>query len=214
MVTRFKSLIIVSMIFFFIALASVTYFYYHSSQNTISESDNVDVKNYQLNSRSRYVASLAMKKNISYEQADELEKKQTVGSLSKEFSYNYKTINKLAGSIENSDYKQDVYITVEVRYIKKTIDESLERIDEFGGIYLYLNNIDNKYISINSGDFNVEKKQKSARISKTAVLEYLSDDNPYTAINDIDTIKNLNNSYRVTTKAKTYIINILDKDFY
>lgn len=216
---RLKKHIIVCITIFLIGIGCTSIFVlYHSKTNNndnLNISQSINLNNYKNDSRERYIVSLTIENNITYEEADVLETDQIANNplYSKDFTLEYKTINKLAGTIENSDYKQEVSINIEARYLKNNTNHLFSRIDEFGGITLYLNSIDNTATYINGGGYNIEKYATMGRISQTAIIEYISKDNPYKKSYDIEGIKKVETGYQIRTKAKTYAINITDADF-
>lgn len=127
------------------------------TKDTIVETDGNTLINYKKDSRERYIASLAIMNDISYEQADIIEKEELKNKTydSSNILRKYKTIDKLAGTIVSSNYEQDVYLNVEVRYLWNSTTNSFISIDELGGKILYLKGKNNDSLSITGGDFNI-----------------------------------------------------------
>lgn len=175
--------------------------------------EKINFKNYPRDSRERYVASLALKKNISYKEADILEK-QEMSIQSLDEVKKYKTIDKKAGTIANTSisYKQPVYITTEVRYIWNKATNRLVYIEDLGGPLTYLPGISSNSVSMYGGDIVKEQYSKSARISQTVYFTYEDEGWAVTVGGDILSVTKSGGGYRITTRSKTYAITIGESD--
>ena len=140
--------------------------------------ETINLNNYPRDSRERYVASIALEKGISYEEADKLEREE-ISLFSNDEYIRYKTVDKPAGSIDDgTSYNQDVYIATEVRYTWNRVYNKLVYIEDLGGSYIY--------------------------VPRTSQLEIIGG-----AI--ISVSKNWS-GFKVTTRAKTFSINIRESD--
>lgn len=179
----------------------------------------IDINDYEMNSRERYIASLAVKNNMTYEGADFLEKTYLENNSSQYegASIEYRTIDKLAGRIRSSELVQQVYISAEIRCLLDKENNAFIRIDDIGAITLYLHGIDASNVQVNGGGFNIEKYDTGSRISQTTQFSFIVKEYPYEADGDIDIVKENEDDYLLTSKVKTYAIDItmndLDDDF-
>jgi hypothetical protein len=183
--------------------------------NGFETNKSIDTNDYEMNSRERYIASLAVKNNLTYAGADSFEKTylDKNGSEYEGVSIEYRSIDKLAGFIESSVFGQEVYISAEIRYLIDKENDTFNRIDDIGGITLYLRGIDASNAHVNGGGFNIEKYDTSARISQTAQFSFIVEEYPYEADGDIDVVKENEDDYFLIWKVETYAINITMNDF-
>ena len=183
-----------------------------TNNNTI-----INLNDYPKNSRERYVASLAIEKNISYDAADVLER-ETASQLIKSRApinvLRYKTVDKKAGTINGNSYSQPVYIATEVRYVWDNVTNKLANIENIGGPVIYLPGVSSGSLSFQGGDFNIEKYNTSGRISRTLTFTYTVEGVTVSIGGDILGVSTTTAGTNVTTRAKTYNINISQSDLY
>lgn len=183
--------------------------------NGFESNKSIDINDYEKNSREKYIASLAVKNNLTYAGADSFEKTYLDNNISEYegFSIEYRSIDKLAGTIKSSELAQEVYIRAEIRYLIDKENNTFTRIDDIGGIELYLHGVDDSNVYVNGGGLNIEKHDTSARISQTAQFSFRVEDYPYEAEGDIEVVKENEDDYLLTWKVETYAINITMNDF-
>lgn len=185
----------------------------------------IDLNDYPKDTRERYVASLALEKGISYDEADLLERSEeqpseiTKNLLSHrppgppEVVTSYKTVVKTAGYVKDKK-KHKVTIGAEVKYKKRYGSGDFVKIERVGGPYLNMPGVSAE--TFEGGSYNVEKHDRYARISRTGALKYhikwtLGLSAP---INDIATIDGgIGSGYTISTKTKTFAIQIRSSDF-
>lgn len=173
----------------------------------------IDPRDYPENSRERFVASMALKRNITYQEADTLERQETAKlRRGPDEVLRYKTVDKFAGSIRGENgYAENVNIAVEIRY---TFNVGLNRpssLESIGGPIIYIPGA--SYYTLLSGSFNIEKYSLSGRISNTAVMQYTKPDISVSSVGeDIASITTNAQGATVTTRAKTFVITIDETD--
>lgn len=182
--------------------------------------ERINPNNYPRDSRERYVASIALQKDITYEEADKLEKQELARYgldeqgfvlFSNDEYLRYKTIDKRAGRIQDgSIYNQDVYIATEVRYVWNRVYNKLVYIESIGGPYVYIPGASN--VSITGGDMVVEKYANNARISRTCSFVYQTSGGSVTVGGDIISFTKNWAGVTITTRAKTVSISITESD--
>lgn len=175
----------------------------------------INLNDYPRDSRERFVASLALKHNISYEEADILERQETSAILMLRGSdevLKYKTVDKSAGTIYGNSYSQSVYIATEVRYVWNRATNTLTNIEAIGGPLTYLPGISSGGLSMSGGDYNIEKYSKTARISQTVAFTYEITGTTVQVGGDILSVSRTTSGYKITTSAKTYAISISASD--
>jgi|LGOV01.1.fsa_nt_gb hypothetical protein len=152
---------------------------------------------------------------MTYEGADSFEKTYLDNNTSEyeAVSIEYRSIDKLTGFIQSSVFGQEVYIRAEIRYLIDKENNTFTRIDDIGGIELYLHDVDNSNAHVNGGGFNIEKYDTSARISQTTQFSFIVKDYSCEADGDIDDVKEYKDGYLLTSKVKTYDIDITINDF-
>ncbi|NYB75001.1 hypothetical protein HZF24_12710 [Sedimentibacter hydroxybenzoicus DSM 7310] len=185
------------------------------NSNIISAMENeisiekINIEDYPKNSRERFVASLALEKNISYEEADKLEKEESIGINGYDEEVRYKSVDEKAGKITGgSNYSQDVYIATEVRCVWNKATNKLVNIEHIGGPVLYLPGVSFSNTTISGGDIVIEQYPTTARISRTVVFTYTISGVTVTLGGDILSISTEVGKHTITTRAKTYAINI------
>jgi len=176
--------------------------------------ETISINDYPKDSRERYTASIAIENNITYEEADLMDKSYIEYNSQEynDFTIEYKTFYELSGMIKSSEYEQEVFMDIEVRYLRDKNNKTFEKIDEIGGVILFLPNTDIKKTAVNSGDYNIEKYKTYMRISQTAVIEYFTAEAPEQLSEDIVNIENKQGKYQITTGPKTYSIEIIYKE--
>ncbi len=195
--------------------AGIIGFRYNFGNNEINNKDEgtIHLDDYKKNTRERFVASLALKNKMIYEQADALEKEETasMGSQSSHQELRYKTIDKPADSIKGSNYSQEVHIKTEVKYVWDTAKNELVSIESFALPVTYLPAVSASVVSMNGGTFNVEKGSTSRRISQTGIFTIVEKTNIPVG-DDIASAKKAGGGYEISTRAKTYAITISATD--
>ncbi|MBG0763697.1 MAG: hypothetical protein H0S78_02230 [Tissierellales bacterium] len=175
----------------------------------------INLNEYPRDSRERFVASLAIEKNISYEEADALEKEtasEIIITRSPVEILKYKTVDKHAGTISGDYYNQVVYIATEVRYVWNQYSNELVYIESLGSPLMYLPGVTSSSLSMQGGDFNIEKYNTSGRISRTVSFTYTVEGITISIGGDILGVSTTTDGTRITTRAKTYDINITESD--
>lgn len=185
-----------------------------------TENKQINLNNYPRNSRERYVASVALQKGISYEEADKIERQelarcgfegQELVLFSNDEYLRYKTVDKRAGTInDGSMYNQDIYIATEVRYVWSRVYNRLVNIESVGGPHVYIPGASN--VTITGGDMVVEKYADRARISRTCSFVYETSGGSVTIGGDIISVTKNWSGVKITTRAKTVVINITESD--
>ncbi|MFA9378340.1 MAG: hypothetical protein ACERKZ_16590 [Lachnotalea sp.] len=202
-------------VLFFISIILIAFLVYTYQRSlTKVKCDYETLNEYELDSRERFIASQSIMNDTNYSTADYNEKLQLTDLESNHMNLRYKTINKYAGTITSSNYSQDVYLDIEIRYKWNTDTNTFAGIDEIGGGLLHFENLEIGSLLINGGDFNFEKTVNSYRISETAVLEYQEFDSCPNENQDILSAIKGRTGFIITTNPKTYAILIQDSDFY
>lgn len=170
----------------------------------------VDPREYPENSRERFVANMALQHQISYQEADLLEKASAlVIPRASDEVLKYKTIDQRAGTIQGGmGYEQGVNIATEVRYVYNRALGKVSSLEHVGAPIMYIPGASSWEIM--DGDFNIEQYSKSARISRTTALSYEVAGMTITAGIDIISVSGMTQGYRVTTRAKTFVLNITE----
>lgn len=175
--------------------------------------ERIDPNDYPKDTRERYVASLALRDNISYEEADKLERQERALLYLPDEYLRYKTIDKYAGKVDDgAKYSESVYIATEVRYVWSRASNRLVNIENVGGSYLYIPGV--SYLDITGGNINVELYSKSARVSQTCSFIYEVKGVSVTVGGDVVSISKSWGTYKITTRAKTFVINIKESDLF
>lgn len=172
----------------------------------------IDPRDYPENSRERFVASLALKENISYEEADLLERQETAKMRrGPDEVLRYKTVDKFAGSVQGvNGYTERVNIATEIRY---TFNLGLNRpssLESIGGPIIYVPGA-SSYTLLTS-NFNIEKYSLSGRVSNTASMQYTIPGASVSVGGDIMSVTTSSGNTTVTTRAKTFVIYIDETD--
>lgn len=170
----------------------------------------VDPRDYPENSRERFVANMALQHQISYQEADLLEKASAlVVPRASDEVLKYKTIDQRTGTIQGIlGYEQDVNIATEVRYVYNRALGKVSTLEHVGAPIMYIPGVTSWEIL--GGDFNIEQYSKSARISRTTALTYEIEGLTITAGIDILSVSGTTQGCQVTTRAKTFVLNITE----
>lgn len=179
------------------------------NNGVVEQEKSVNPLNYPKNTRERYVACLAQQYGISYEAADQMEKKQSVATpLAADEILKYKTIDKVAGNFSDGNgYSVSPHISAEVSYVYSYEQKKAISIQSVGGPILYIPGVSN--CTFNKGTFNITKPSStSRRISVTASAEYKVSGTTISVGGDIIGISQTVGGYTVSTKAKTFSITI------
>lgn len=173
-----------------------------------------DPSNYPKDTRERYIASIALKKGITFEEAEKLENEDIpTFRIPPDEVVSYKTIDKTAGYV-NDKKRRSVNISAEVKYVKKFGSGEFIRIENIGEPYVYMPKV--SFGSFSSGGFNIENNGTYGRISTTGSVTYHI---PFTIGISIKTgdVAEINGNVivglNITTKAKTFVIDIKRHDF-
>ena len=173
------------------------------SDNNSEMTKSTNPSDYPKDSRDRFVASMAQEKEISFEEADALEraecsKYQTVARKSDEV-LKYRTIDKYAGAINGKNgYSVKVHIATEIRYVYNTPNRKPVSLESLGAPYIYIPKISN--CSLSTGGFNKEKHTTSGRISATGALSFVESGTTVSVGGDILGV------------SKTFVIKITSSD--
>lgn len=179
-----------------------------SQKQDMTKSGNIiSVNEYPKNSRERYVASLALQLDISFEEADQLEalSASSIYRLPDE-KIKYETIDMKAGTITNGTFSQDVYIATEVRYLYSNVTSSAKYIEEIGNPIIYLPGVDPLKCSFLDSEPNIEKYSTSGRISYTTVCTFEVEGLTISVGGDILNVSTTIGGCTVTSRAKTFAI--------
>lgn len=115
-----------------------------ANSTVFADDRQINLNDYPRDTRERYVASLALERNISYEEADRIEREESNLLLGRDEVLKYKTIDKRAGRIDDgNNYSQSVYIATEVRYVWGNANNRLVNIESAGSPYLYIPGVSN-----------------------------------------------------------------------
>lgn len=202
---------------------------YADGMNSTNNSYSSDMKStnpldYEPNTEERYIANMAHRLGISFEEAKkindaevaEILKKrfEKVGPLAYDEEVRYKTVDKKAGTIETNVKSFNVNIASEIRYVWNRATNKVVYIENVGSPIMYISGF--SIAQINGGGFNIEKYSTSARISQTASLVYVVDAsigaNIQIVKDVVDVSGQIGTSFYITTKAKTFYININASD--
>jgi hypothetical protein len=77
---------------------------------------------------------------------------------------------------------------------------------------MYLPGVTSSSLSMQGGDFNIEKYNTSGRISRTVSFTYTVEGITISIGGDILGVSTTTDGTRITTRAKTYDINITESD--
>jgi len=126
----------------------------------------------------------------------------------------YKTIDKKAGDINSNKKVFRVNIATEVKYLWSNAYNKPIQIESIGQPIMYIPGF--SVAEIIGGGFNIENTSTSARISQTAVLKYsVSASLGITkGLDIVEVSAAVSGMVYLTTKAKTYAINIGLTDLY
>ncbi len=180
-----------------------------NSKISSNDEGTIHLDDYKKDTRERFVASLALKNKMTYEQADTLDKEETasIGSQSPGQELRYKTVDKPAGTIKGGSYSQEVYIKTEVKYVWNTVKNELLIIEAFGKPVTYLPAGTASAVHLQGSAFNIEKGSTSRRISQTGIFTIVEKTNIPVG-DDIAFVKKAGGGYEISTRAKTYAITI------
>lgn len=182
------------------------------ARNSVDHVQSIDPLDYPEDTRERFVASLAQQNGISFEEADQLELAQTANiTRASDEVLRYRTIDKSAGTISNGKgYSVSPHIATEVSYVYSYATKGVVSIESLGNPYLYVPGASSCKLS--SGGFNITKNTKSGRISTTGSVSYKVSGTTITVGGDIVSVSTTTGGYTVTSKAKTFIINISESN--
>lgn len=188
--------------------------YVSANAKVISNEATINLDDYTISTRERFVASLALENNISYEEADILERQEASTILrAPDEVLCYATISKNAGNIYGiSGYVQPVFISTEVRCVWNRATNSLTNIENIGNPITTLPGDRNSNVSMIGGDYNIEQYSKSGRISQTVAFEYYVEGINISIGGDVLGVSKQFAGVIVTTAAKTYAIQITEQD--
>ena len=157
---------------------------------------------------------MALKRNITYQEADALERQETAKlRRGADEVLRYKTVDKVAGTVQGSGgYGQAINIAAEIRYVFNLGLGRPSALESIGGPIIYAPGTSN--FSLISGDFNIEKYSLGGRISSTAALQYTILGMDVSVGGDIISVSTSTGDTTVTTRAKTFVITIDETDMY
>lgn len=207
----FSMILAVAMIFSCISMSASAV-----TSDTSSFSEQVhstDPRDYPVDSRERFVASMALQYGITYEEADLLEREESYQLLrASDEVLKYKTIDKVVKTFtNNSGYSESVRIGTEVRYVFSRITNKVVNLERVGAPIIYIPGASD--YTIKNNDFNIEQHPTSARVSITTVLEYYTDDISVTGGIQYCSVTVTSKGYKVTSNgAITFILNINAND--
>lgn len=181
--------------------------------NVTAEVTNLD--EYPKDTRERFIAGQAIKKDIPYELAEDLEEQELNDiQLSDNNIVKYKTFDKIAGKINGKNgYAQPIKISTDVRYIWDSAEGKLVKIDTVGKVSLYLPDIPATSLHIQGGEVNQDLHSKEARISQTVILNYEIQNRKITDGEGIEHVEKHFNKSAILTKPQTPSITITESDF-
>lgn len=174
--------------------------------------------NYKRDTEERYIASIALEKGITFEEAENINKKEVdlilksnsngIFPMARDEVIKYKTVDKRAGVINSNVGSRNVYIATEVRYLYSNVSNKPLYIENIGNPLIYISGI--SYVDISGGGFNIEKYSTTARISNTVSFEYRvnSSIGITSGLDILQVSGQAGGEVQVTTRAKTYVINI------
>ena len=176
-----------------------------NSKISSNDEGTIHLDDYKKDTRERFVASLALKNKMTYEQADTLDKEETasIGSQSPGQELRYRTVDKSAGTITGSGYSREVHIKTEIKYVWNSAKNELVSIEAFGKPVTYLPAVSASDVSMNGGTINIEEGATSRRISQTGIFTIVEKTNIPVG-DDIAFVKKAGGGYEISTRAKTY----------
>ena len=206
----FSMILAVAMIFSCISMSASAV-----TSDTSSSSEQVhstDPRDYPVDSRERFVASMALQYGITYEEADLLEREESCQLLrASDEVLKYKTIDKVVYTFTNhSRYTEDVNMATEVKYVFNRATNEVVRLERIGAPIIYVPGA-SEY-SVHDNEFNIDQYSTSARISITTVLTYYTDDISVTAGVSFASVTDTMKGYKVTSNARTFVLNIKASD--
>lgn len=181
-------------------------------KNNVEQARSIDPLDYPENTRERFVASLAQQNEISYEEADQLEATQSANiTRAADEVLRYRTVDKSAGTISNGKgYSASPHIATEVCFVYSYATKGVVSIESLGNPYMYVPGASS--FSLSSGGFNITKNAKSGRISTTGSVSYKVSGTTISIGGDIVSVSTTTGGYKVTSKAKTFVINIYESN--
>lgn len=196
---------------------------YHNGQTSkapLTERENL--LNYPKDTRERYIASVALRDGITFEEADRMDRASEIkpANMSSPSLLRvppnevtaYKTVDKRAGYVSDKS-SRDVNIAAEIKYKKKFSSNTFVRIEDVGELYIYMPGMSTGDFSTDG--FNVDNQDNYARISATGSLTYHIGFGfgINAGVGDIASVEgNIATGLNITTKAKTFVINVRSSD--
>ena len=195
-------------------VTSVSFADIEKDQNSLTQTSFVNVTNtIERTSEHQYVKALAAQNNISYELASKM------NAVENESILNESNESYLRAAPEVIKYKtvygqhsisgKTVEMTAEVKYVYSNITKKPESIINITGPYLYILGV--SFSSMDGGDYTIEQTLTTGRVSRTANFTYQVSVSVGVQIgfNDIISISpEVGGNVFVTTRAKTYVLNI------
>lgn len=183
-------------------------------QTSAEQPQSINPYDYEVNSRERYVASLAQQEDISFEAADQKEKEQAADLVhAGEEEIRYCTIDKFAGSVENGKgYSESVHIAAEVRCVYN--NEKNEMVSIADVIYpdIYIPNASGS--TIDCDDLSVTQDDSAIHISTNAEISLKLTDEIVNSGGDIIDVSLNEDGCTIKTESKYFEINIDAEDLF
>lgn len=169
----------------------------------------IDPNDYEENSLDRFLANTARTQDITFEAAAEMEREYVNNlKLPDDEKIVYCSIRKKAGTIsDGKGYCKDVYISTEMRCIKKNNSDENEIVESIGEPCIYVDGLEDSMIPI-SCTYNINDADGGIRLSVTTGICFSSNDRTIQAFGDINNIEDSKGKKIIEIKPKTYSIMI------
>lgn len=182
-----------------------------------SGAKSTDPTDYAPNTRERYIASICKQKGITFEEAKKINDKEVASLLKNrpaDEEIRYKTVDKHAEDINSGKKAFKVNMATEVRYLWSNAYNKPVQIENIAPVIIYIPSAN--ISAIVGGEFNIEQTLTKARVSQTATITFSANaSDKITVGGDIlDVSPSSAGAVHLTTKAKTYILNIGFADLY
>ncbi len=183
--------------------------------------EKLDFDNYEIenSTEAKYIERLAEELRVSFEEAYEINKKESQELLKKNADELKRTdvVVKYKEHISSQkiiNSNNELYIAAEIKYLYSNDDKKAVEIIEVEEPYMYVSGA--ATLSVGGGDFNVENNGTCARISRTCSLTYdVTSDAGISIGGDVLVIKKTSSKPRkniITTGITTYVMNIQLED--
>lgn len=184
-----------------ILCSSMSTFVYAAPSVKVDEAEKITVGEI---TRDQYIKILAKAKNITEEEADQLERAESgIGTLAYDEVQKYKNVEKVAYTIkDNHGYTQQVKIVVTIRYIYNRALGRAVTIEEVLAPYAYMPGISTDDMTFDHGNYAIQMNgTTSAWVFTNGSFVYKSRGVSVSVGGDIVSVSWQVLWYKVTTKA-------------